>query len=99
MVLLSVGDCGRENSLGIPHVREAGVAARRRPFSGGGLGWHGLYLVYQTIEGRPDACAPQGLVDGPRRGPRPRLLADPGGRVRGKQQWQTATQQQSRPQV
>ena len=71
--LLSVGDCGCGNSLRIPHVREAGVAARRRPFSGGGLGWHVLYLVYRTTEGRPDPCARQGLVDGLRRGPRPRL--------------------------
>ena len=76
-VLPSVGDRDVGNGLRPPHVREAGVVASGRPFSGRGLDSHGLYALCRTDESRPDPYPCQGPADGPRRSPRPRLLAEP----------------------
>ena len=55
-VLPMVGDRDGGNSLRPPHVREAGVAASGRLFSGSGLNSHGLYALFRTDESRPDPC-------------------------------------------
>ena len=52
-VLLSVRDRGGGNGLRPPHAREAGVAGRGPPFSGGGLGSHGLYVLFRQTRSAP----------------------------------------------
>ena len=75
-LLLSVGDRGGGNGLSPPLVREAGVAASGRPFSGSGLHSRGLYAICWRDESRPNPCPRQGPADSPRRGPRPCRLAE-----------------------
>ena len=85
-LLLSFVDRGGGNGLRPPLVREAGVAASRRPFSGSVLGSRGLHALCWTDKSRPDPCPRQGPADGPLRGPRPCLLTEP--RTKS---WQTKT--------
>ena len=62
---LSVGDRGGGSGLRSPHVREAGIAARERLFSGSDLGSHGLYRLCKTDESRLDPCPRQDPPNSP----------------------------------
>ena len=96
-LLLSVGDRGGGNGLRFPPVREAGIATRGRPFSGGGLGSHGFTSYAGQTRAVPTLALVKALRIAYDETPDPVFWPNPRGRVGGTQTGETATQRQSRP--
>ena len=96
-LLLNVGDRGGGNGLRPPLVREAGVAASGRPFSGSGLGSRGLYALCWTDETSPTLALVKALLIAHDEDPGPVFWPNPGGKVGRTKPGETATQRQPRP--
>ena len=84
IVLLRVGGLGRGQGLRSPGVDQEDVTdSDGAPFGGEILVRNGPQQLSGAEESRSDPCPRQSPQNGPRRGPRPRFVADPGGGVGG----------------